>query len=400
MSVNLELNEDQIQLLPEVPTMSDQAFLDRGKIPDCIKDITPFDGKSSELATFLADVQLVIDDYSDEGISERQMQTLQRAIRRRITGKASDILNSHNVMHDWEEIKTTLLFEYRDKRDILTLDYELFLLKKAHNETLLNFYNRVQELLTTCIGQIRTDPELCKNASTHINQFNKKARDSFIRGLDLNAGLYVSSRTPQTLMQAYNICLDYYNLCSRDQGANKLREIQKPFTPPVPPRKFLNPSTNPFLNTNPPMFKSQNPFLKPVNTNFKPNFQPTQNFYPPQKFQQQPNFGNQPPQKMPPPEPMEVDPSLRSRQVDYMNRPQFKRPLNSYQGGNPFKKQAHPVEQAETSYNPYEEQIYPPEYCYDQFDQVGIEQIEQEVQGLQFEENTQELNFLEWNPSW
>lgn len=388
--------QQQEEPLPPLPVMSAQEFLERGKIPDCVKDINSFDGKQQELATFIADVQLVIDDYREEGATERQMQILQRAIRRRIQGHAADILAQHNVMYDWEEIKETLLFEYRDKRDILTLDYELFAIKRGPQEPLLTFQNRIQELLTTCISQVNTDPELCADAHSHIRQYRRRARDAFIRGVESKMGLWVLSNKPQSVREAYNLCLDYCNFTARDQGANELRLMRanaQHIAPPPPPRKF---NTNPFLNHHP----KQNPFTNPPIQKINQNLV----YKPTNPFQQYPsnsqNFGNQPPRRLPPPEPMDVDPSLRTRQVDYVNRPPFKRPLNSFQGANPpFKRQAHPVEQGECSTNLEEEQYYPPEIYQDpldQYDQAYQYTEEDEAAGIEHAE----LNFLEWSPSW
>ena len=189
-----------------------RSFSTVGKLSDFVKDLSKFDGKSTDLVSWITDVEGIFDLYRDLPRDTTQYQLLQRSIRRKIVDEASDVFNANNVFYNWHDIKSTLLLYYRDKRDVKTLDYELTTVKKKSDESLSAYFSRVNELLTNIIVQVQTDEDMNEAATTHINYFRSKALDSFTRGLEQPLNILLKSANVKTLSQAYQFCLDYYNM--------------------------------------------------------------------------------------------------------------------------------------------------------------------------------------------
>lgn len=108
-----------------------KAFMSVGKIPDFVRDVKPFSGNLTELVDWLADVASIFRTYRDKHATADQINSIERVIRRKISGEAADILNANNITSRWISIKRTLVLYYRDKRDVQTLDFELTSIKKS-----------------------------------------------------------------------------------------------------------------------------------------------------------------------------------------------------------------------------------------------------------------------------
>lgn len=395
---------------PTPTPMSTQMFIDLGKVPDFVRDVKPFNGNPTEMINWLADVDSIFRVYRENNATAGQISVLERTIRRKVGGEAADILNANNIQCDWSQIKDTLVLYYRDKRDIKTLDYELTSVRKSANENLSSYYSRVNELLSHIIAQVQTDDKMRINASVHIDYFRDKCLDAFIRGLERPLSMLLKSSNPSSLGQAYHFCVEYYNMDIRTAPfRNEFggQSAPKPKEPPrLPPR--LQAPTRPIL---PPLPPHQRP---PINQNvhqtnpFRQNYTQTnpfrQNSFQPFKPM------HQAPRPLPPPEPMEVDPSIRTRNINYGNRPPMthKRPFPPSQQQQNFKRQAHPLEnQIPETLEYYDDSVYDEQYYdtteyHDNSYYQPPNEIEQLATDQEISESVtqQEANFLDWHPSW
>lgn len=120
-----------------------RTFIDVGRIPDFLKIFDSFDGKPTELVGWLTEVESIFHMYRDVPRDSTQFNLLSRTIRRKIIGEASDVLNANNVTCDWNQIKSTLLLYYKDKRELKTLDAGLTNISKKPNESLTGYFSRV-----------------------------------------------------------------------------------------------------------------------------------------------------------------------------------------------------------------------------------------------------------------
>lgn len=388
---------------PPAPQLTMQQFNEMGKLPDFIRDIQPFEGKPTELLVWLTDVEGVFDMFRNAGASQAQIDLIGRSVRRKIRGEAADILNSNNIMHDWADIKRTLLLYYRDKRDLKTLDFELTAIKKSAHESLGSYYSRVNELLASIIAQIQTEEKYFLHVNSHITYFKEKAVDAFIRGLEKPLCQLLKTHNPETLNHAYQFCLDYYNLDARSAPFRhehqtpipKPRDFESSKMPPRPPPRRPPPSpaprNNDYWQQYPPNQQPPRPYY-PQN-----NQQPPRPYYPPQQQQQPPRPHYQKPQ--PKPEPMDVDPSVRTRNVNYGNRPQ--QPPNQPQ----IKRQAHPLDTAPDAQTEQNQEFeYDYSQAYDPYGDYGTFETDTEGQAENPPQDepapSSSTNFLGWNPSW
>ena len=331
-------------------------FIDMGKIPDLVRDIPVFEGKSTELINWLIDVQEVFSRYRDLSPQSDQYKLIERTVRRKIKGEASDVLNANNVSASWNEIKNVLLLYYKDKRELKTLDFELTAIKKQPTETLSSYYSRVNELLSCIIAQLQTDANYANHAPIHTNYFREKALDCFIRGLEKPLCFQVKMANPNNLSKAYHLCLEFQNMELRSAPFRNEHSVGPPpkpkeLEPRIPARRPIPAYQPNYQSFHPPAYQPNQPSFYP------PAYQPNQQGFYPFQFARimNPHPSNSNPFHVPPrnlkppptPEPMEVDPSMRTQYLNYGNRPtmtQTKRPHPSPNQFYNFKKQAHPLE--------------------------------------------------------
>lgn len=267
---------------------------------------------------------------------------------------------------------------------------------------------------------------MVNHAGSHIDYFREKALDCFIRGLERQLSLLLKTKNPTNLSIAYQFRLDYYNMAMRTapfQNQHSHVQIPRPreidLPPQVPPRRAMlpPPRRQPFLQPQPTFqqkfqtFPQPQPMFQQRFQAFPQPQQPFQNGF--QQFPQGPVFQRQyPPQRpffqpkpLPKPEPMEVDQSIRSRNLNYGNRPDFKRPRSSSNQFNPFKRQAHPLDNFYYPDNEYDYDELPQDETYE-YDEEYDDNTETVTPSQQTSEETQqtssskETNFLDWNPEW
>lgn len=321
--------------------------------PQILRILPPFDGNPIKLHSFIRS----IDDLMPEidrvrGTPAYTVWLL--AIRSKIIEDADSVLEFYGTGTDWDEIKTNLITHYSDKRDEVTLTKDLFKLKQKNKE-IEEFYKEIQFALSLMVNQLNlNEPNLVvKNAK---NQFYQDmGLKVFLAGLNEPIGQIIRAQCPTSLKDALRRCLEernfhydkpkstpppmsqrrqfqYHNSYQPPRHTNpfmpnSFKPNQFQFIPPVSynnqPHRSFQPSQNIPPQRTPPSAPS-NPFLR-AQRHFQPNIPrspaPVQfnNFNRPSSHQNSNSFAN----NLPRPIPMEVDPSLRSRQVNYINRPHF-----------------------------------------------------------------------------
>lgn len=258
-------------------------------------------------------VESVLEDYK---IIKTQplYRAIIRSIRQKIVEEADTALVAYNIPdEDWVAIKKCLSLHYADKRDIRTLEYQLYALYQG-KRTIDEFFGEVNHHLTLIINKVQTECLSYVTAASIIEGHRNRALDTFIRGLNGELSKLIAIKSPKSLPEAYSSCLELQNInyratnfLNRNNQTNPVAVPHNALAPPiVPPRRSL----------------------------FTPTPQPRTVFHPPQLTQQQKNLiyntqnrsfaqTNQIPQGGPNnrAEPMEIDRSIQTRQVNYMNRP-------------------------------------------------------------------------------
>lgn len=343
----------QQQPIPVVPNNDIDSILKQMQSPQIIRDMPCFTGDPVKLNTFIKAV-------------DRLMPTLERArgtavfdvwmqsIRAKITQEADAVLELYGTDTEWDDIKNTLTTHFGDKRDEISLTRDLF--KLTQTNCVQEFYGNVSHavsLLVNLLNLNEPNPVVVSAKKIFYQELGLKV---FLSGLKEPLGPIIRAQSPKTLKEALRLCLEEGNY---NYVKNHLRA---PPPPPVPAKPSYNipkplqfPTSNqlrllqypkpfqfPYLqNQRPPLSNHQiKPFTYPQQQkpfNFSPQIRPMQfpqqqrpfQFHPPQRSFQ---FGQQPPRqfpsnpnfpKQPKPTPMEIDHSIRSNQVNYLNRPNY-----------------------------------------------------------------------------
>lgn len=339
----LQIHVADIPIEPAAAPTSNDDFA-RGRVPDIIKGLPQYSGSLHQLNTWIQSVDRILNHFKSLAKTDIYQLWLQE-IRNKIVGEAGDMLASNGIPLDWPTIKSQLILLYGDKRELSTLLQKLFSLKQERF-SVNEFYANIRDCFTGISTHIQTSQEWEKPAEI-VRFVDKLCLEKFIDGLEEPFATHVGLMQPTTLNQAFQHAMEKANKIARKNGEYDLTKThQKPTLPQrssVPFNNHKHPQYPPYKPLQPfqqrlpqrPNYPKppQQPYFKlPSNPGNHPQplFQPYRQFnQPPNRppYQQQyyrPNF--QPPphqnthQKV---EPMEVDRSIRSRNINYINRPNF-----------------------------------------------------------------------------
>lgn len=278
------------------------------RLPDSVKELRTFDGNPLQYVSWVHSVEMVLKDF--EIVKDKPIyRTIMQSIRQKVIGEADTALVSYNIFDsDWKNVKKILSLHYADKRDVQTLEHQLNQLSQGSSKV-DEFYSTVNNQLSLIINKIKTDSYSEETISALISTHRNRALDIFIRGLNPALSRMVIIQRPRTLPEAYSACLELQNLTMRNNilHSGTYRKLQStdrqtetsPSPPARPPRHYNN--HNKQTNN----FKPNNWSSRNINYNYNPNYRPV-----PYLKKQQIKY-----------EPMEVDRSVQSRNINYMNRP-------------------------------------------------------------------------------
>lgn len=211
-----------------------------------INMVPEFNGEAQLLSRFLETCEKLVNRfYNTANPEDFQNEYLMSSIRSKIKGDAA--LNISNcIINNWQDLKSSLLHAYGDKRDVCTLCIEMTNLKQT-NESPFDFYSKIQKLLNLEQSYVKTH---CSpnEAVVLSNFFNNYALRILLRGLKDPIGSLMRTKNPQNLSQALNMLTNDF----------QLETSQK--TPTFQPL------------TRQPLQKNQNPNFRSNNNQFRQNF--------------------------------------------------------------------------------------------------------------------------------
>lgn len=319
-----------------------------------IDTIPHFDGNPNTLNIFIENCECLINTFSDEA-NPALNNFIYRAIIGRLTGRALTLVGPRSEFNTWTQVKNLLTSSFSDQRNIDCLEQDLIVLRPFKNETPYNFGMRCQDARSLLISKLNS-LKATADKGLRIENYNKLALRTFIRGIPHPIQNNVRLRDPDTLEKAMALVIEEENFLYSQNRTNNLnshidyKPIQKntpiSYRPAQTPKLSYNPnmqqrSSVPNFSQNAPQFSnlhqlqhvprfnpmphnnsSAPPQAKPLwqpNTNFPtqrhPLFQQRQN----QMFQNQnqshirPQFTNQ--SKPYKPEPMDTSSTRISKQA-------------------------------------------------------------------------------------
>lgn len=395
------------------------------KVPDIVRCLREFSGHHAEFSSWKKSVERVLSLYDSTKGTPRYFAIL-NVIRNKIIGAADAALESYNTPLNWESISRCLTLHYADKRDLGTLEYQMTTLIQGNN-SVQDFYQDVYSHLSLIINNISCMTVGREAMDTLIQTYRDKALDTFIRGLRGDLSKLLCIREPTTLPQALHLCLKLQNQNFRTEYAYN-RNAKTPTANPGNNRHFKSQIPNRPNRTIPTITARSAP-LTQYEPNYSSAFSPHQynsyrpqqfynhrqfdanhpnthlphqyNNYKPQQFNNQRQFNanypnqnnnlrpnNPPPRPFAPkpmmrPEPMEVDQSMQTKNVNYMNRP---RPTDQFMGKRPndqplqqaqkFQRNFHIDTEPAEAVNPEQE------LTTDYYDQITSYETEEDLQPL------------------
>lgn len=308
-----------------------ENILRKLQTPNILRDLPHYDGNPIKLHQFIRSIDNLM-PIIEEARGTPIYNVWIQCIRGKITGDADTILELYGTELSWTEIKSNLIAHYNDKRDEVSLTRDLF--KLSQTGTVEEFYGKVSHIISLLINQLclsEFNNEVVNSKKKFYQEIGLKV---FLAGLKEPLGPIVRAQSPGTLKEALR-------LCAEENNYHYVRNPFKTHIPPIPPPKPQsypaqsnhNAIPRPPIRVFPNNFQKPKPFARYPNPNpFRPpwNANPFKNQSNPFKPQPNPNFSNpfkQPFPKQnahfPKPVPMEIDPSIRSRAMNYMNRPHF-----------------------------------------------------------------------------
>lgn len=205
---------------------------DLDKLPDVVWILRDFSGSKSEFNSWKKSVERVLKLYEKQTGSPKFYGIL-LAIRNKIVGEADAVLESYNTPLDWKAISKCLTANYADKRDLKTLEYQLYSLSQG-NQSVQEFYQVVYHQLSLILNQIGSLDASQETIQALTALYRDKALDTFVRGLNGNLSQLLAIKEPYDLGHALHLCSLLENQKTRNHQAP--REAYTRQQPQIPPR--------------------------------------------------------------------------------------------------------------------------------------------------------------------
>lgn len=284
---------------------------DISRLPDSVRDLRTFEGNPTQYVSWVNSVENILGDF--EIVKDKPIyRAIIQSIRQKIIGAADTALVSYNVFNsDWAEIKRILSLHYADKRDIQTLEDQLNQLTQGSSTT-DEFYSTINHQLSLIINKLQTESYSEETVKALVGTYRNRALDIFIRGLKQDLSGMIIIQRPRTLPEAYSACLELQNLTMRNNIIYAKTKSHDSISTETTPRP--GPSRPPKLFAA--RLGWQNKGYRPGNGQHNNNYS---NF----RTNGYSNYKPALPPRYPAikQEPMEVDRTIQSRRVNYINNP-------------------------------------------------------------------------------
>jgi hypothetical protein len=128
-----------------------------------------------------------------------------RTILNRIKGLAYEVIKYENIT-SWDMLKTLLKTTYDKPTNAAYLQTELFSAKQRYKETLIEYVNRIRNLVQA-VSEGSTQGKSASDALAVQNNIREQALLVFLEGISDRIKLMVKSKHPSTLEQAIQIAI-------------------------------------------------------------------------------------------------------------------------------------------------------------------------------------------------
>lgn len=119
-------------------------------------------------------------------------------IRNKVTGRANEALVVRNTNREWNNIRTTLIDVYGDRRDLSTLIQQIPYMRQKNNDV-ATFYRECSELVQNINQKIALDDRYENHVNAVMLFANDLIKNAFIDGLNDPVSGNVRSYRPESL---------------------------------------------------------------------------------------------------------------------------------------------------------------------------------------------------------
>lgn len=134
-----------------------------------------FDGDRTKLRSFIKQVDSVF-----ELARPSQKSVLLLFVKNKIVGKARDQVDIHCNLTTWDEISDLLLRLYQDKKSLDQLMEELNSIRQMRNESISQFYQRLEELQSRILGTIHSADIEDNTLAGRVTMINEMTLNRFV----------------------------------------------------------------------------------------------------------------------------------------------------------------------------------------------------------------------------
>lgn len=134
-----------------------------------------FDGDRTKLRSFIKQVDSVF-----ELARPSQKPVLLLFVKNKMVGKARDQIDIHCNLTTWEEISDLLLNLYQDKKSLDQLMEELNSIKQTRNESISQFYQRLEELQSRILGTVHSADSEDNTLAGRVAMINEMTLNRFV----------------------------------------------------------------------------------------------------------------------------------------------------------------------------------------------------------------------------
>lgn len=221
-------------------------------IPTEISSIIPkFDGDERLLNLYIKKCEYVINCYKKEDNPAQDLYVF-HVVSSKLIGKAAHLISERPDIESWAVLKSVLTQHFGDPRSEECIAIQLETLKINHNESYLDFCNRIQQVKSTLIAKVNLlfDDNVRRSK---VTIYDNMAMNVFLFNLPEDLIRIVRLKSCRSLEQALSIVLEEVNFQFQYNSRNKM--MRTGLTPKAQPSSASNPyvekfGLKPFYTTN------------------------------------------------------------------------------------------------------------------------------------------------------
>lgn len=187
---------------PKEEIKVNQPVVDLFRIPDPIKSIPTFDGNKKQVTAWLKTAEETLRMF-EPLVQPEQLKMYWRAVKNKIEGKARDIVCLAGDPESFTEVKQILLDTLGDKQELSYYKSQLWANKQTETTSIHNFYNKTKEIVQN-IKTLAKQKEIYNNSWQAICTFiDEDALAAFLSGLRKPYFGYAQAARPKDIEEAY-----------------------------------------------------------------------------------------------------------------------------------------------------------------------------------------------------